>query len=91
MRGTFLGNQKHDNYNEPLRASAEWWKHVRSNQILFVAGGDEIMLDPQNGFMDTFAVRFSLSGAAWPINKKPQKTDVHKVCQPNQNANRDCS
>lgn len=41
----FLGGKPRDEYNEPMRAEAEWWRGLRAEEVLMVAGGDEILLD----------------------------------------------
>ena len=37
--------QDWDWYNEPLRASAEWWTDLKTQHVLLVSGEDEIMTD----------------------------------------------
>jgi acetyl esterase/lipase len=63
----FLGDdQKRDNYTEPLRAPPTWWEGVMARRVLLMAGGDEIMLDPQKEFFDKFAVSYTLCDISLP-------------------------
>ena len=45
--GSFLGGSKRDAYNEPLSAEPSWWKGLDGvvEEILIVAGGDEVLVD----------------------------------------------
>lgn len=45
MSDTYRGDAEPDNYNEPLRAPADWWRDMRVGHVLVVAGGDEVLLD----------------------------------------------
>ncbi|KAJ6180979.1 hypothetical protein N7519_011440 [Penicillium mononematosum] len=40
-----------DNWNEPLNAPAEWWDGAKTERILVLAGGDEILLSPIQEFV----------------------------------------
>ncbi|CAG7916733.1 unnamed protein product [Penicillium olsonii] len=40
----YKGDKPADNWNEPFNAPAEWWKDAKTEHILVVAGGDEILL-----------------------------------------------
>lgn len=42
----YRGTQAADNWNEPFNAPAEWWKDVKTERIMIIAGGDEILLSP---------------------------------------------
>ena len=41
----FLGGKPRDEYNEPMTAELEWWRGLKAEEVLIVAGGDEILLD----------------------------------------------
>lgn len=41
----FMGSAPPDNYNQPYRAPAEWWKDLRAEEILVVAGAHEVLVD----------------------------------------------
>ncbi|KAH0558472.1 hypothetical protein GP486_004868 [Trichoglossum hirsutum] len=41
----FMGKAKADPYNQPLTASSDWWSALAVDEILIVAGADEIMID----------------------------------------------
>ena len=34
-----------DNYNQPLRAPADWWKGLQVQEVLVIAGADEVLVD----------------------------------------------
>ncbi len=46
----FLGGKPRDQYNEPMVAEAEWWRGLRVEEVLVVAGGDEVLLDSTKAF-----------------------------------------
>ncbi|CAG8113209.1 unnamed protein product [Penicillium salamii] len=41
---SYKGDKPADNWNEPNNAPAEWWKDAKTERILILAGGDEILL-----------------------------------------------
>lgn len=53
---TFLGTSPSDQYSEPVRADAEWWRKTRSfvDDVLIVAGKDELLLDGIEAFVANF-------------------------------------
>ena len=42
---TYLEQAAADNYNQPGLAPAEWWKDMQVDEVLIVAGSDEVLLD----------------------------------------------
>lgn len=46
----YLNNGEGDSWSEPSRAPAEWWKDVKTERILILAGADEILLSPIEAF-----------------------------------------
>ena len=46
----FLGTRERNNYNEPINAPFAWWREVKAQKILYIAGEDEIMRDSQRMF-----------------------------------------
>ena len=40
-----MGRATPDPYNQPLVAPADWWRDVPVNEILIVAGSDEVFVD----------------------------------------------
>ncbi|PGH17565.1 hypothetical protein AJ80_04743 [Polytolypa hystricis UAMH7299] len=48
----FLGGKKGDNYSEPFLAPAEWWKDLKTKDMLVVAGGDEVFLGSVEQFVE---------------------------------------
>jgi acetyl esterase/lipase len=53
----FLGKAKADPYNQPLTASSEWWSTLSVDEILIVAGADEIMIEDIREFAKKLEVR----------------------------------
>ncbi|KAJ5676939.1 uncharacterized protein N7477_002572 [Penicillium maclennaniae] len=47
---SYLGGKVKDNWNEPDKAPAEWWQDAKTERILILAGGDEILLSPIEQF-----------------------------------------
>ncbi|KAL9118472.1 MAG: hypothetical protein Q9187_004983, partial [Circinaria calcarea] len=41
----FMGTAPPDNYNQPGRAPAEWWKDLPAEEMMVVAGADEVLVD----------------------------------------------
>ena len=41
----FMGQAPPDNYNQPLRAPADWWKDSKAEEVLIIAGADEVLVD----------------------------------------------
>jgi len=52
--GTKWPHTNKDNYNEAIGAPAEWWRNVPAEEILIVAGKDEVMVDGIKSFVETF-------------------------------------
>ncbi|CAI7581140.1 unnamed protein product [Penicillium discolor] len=50
---SYLGDKPADNWNEPFNAPAEWWRDAKTERILVLAGGDEILLSPIQEFVKT--------------------------------------
>lgn len=49
----YRGDKAADNWNEPFNAPTEWWEDVKTEQILILAGGDEILLSPIQKYAET--------------------------------------
>lgn len=41
----FIGGAAADNYNQPLRAPASWWEGLKVEEVLVIAGADEVLVD----------------------------------------------
>ena len=41
----FMGAAPPDNYNQPLRAPASWWEGLKVEEVLIIAGADEVLVD----------------------------------------------
>lgn len=50
---SYRGDKPADNWNEPFNAPAEWWRDAKTERILVLAGGDEILLSPIQEFVKT--------------------------------------
>lgn len=48
---SYRADKPADNWNEPLNAPAEWWDGAKTERILVLAGGDEILLSPIQEFV----------------------------------------
>lgn len=46
----YLDGKQGDSWSEPDRAPAEWWQDAKTEQILLLAGGDELLLGPIESF-----------------------------------------
>ncbi|KAJ5167044.1 uncharacterized protein N7482_005825 [Penicillium canariense] len=46
----YLDGKQGDSWSEPDRAPAEWWRDAKTERILLLAGGDEILLGPIESF-----------------------------------------
>jgi len=44
----FMGGAAPDNYNQPLRAPASWWEQLKVEEVLIIAGADEVLVDYVN-------------------------------------------
>lgn len=49
---TYRGEKVADNWMEPMNAPAEWWKDVKTEQILILAGADEVLLSSVEAFAE---------------------------------------
>ena len=52
----YLGGQVTSPYAEALEAPASWWEGAKVEQLLCVAGGDEMLLDPINAWVEKYKV-----------------------------------
>lgn len=54
----YMGGAKVDNYNQPFRAVAGWWKDLHGvvQNVIVTAGTDEVLLDDIQAFADTLKV-----------------------------------
>ncbi|KAI9787019.1 MAG: hypothetical protein M1816_007772 [Peltula sp. TS41687] len=50
----FMLGASTDPYNRPLTAPSEWWRGLKVNDVLIVAGADEIMVDDIRAFAKKF-------------------------------------
>lgn len=68
----YLGRAKHDYYTDASTAPSSWFKNLKNQQILVLAGQNEIMLPSIRHFVDKVKVRATLvccqdelTGAVW--------------------------
>ncbi|KAJ5752671.1 hypothetical protein N7520_009588 [Penicillium odoratum] len=47
----YLVGREGDSWSEPSKAPVEWWADVKTETILILAGGDEILLSPIEAFV----------------------------------------
>ena len=47
-----------DAWSEPCRAPLEWWAGAKAEEILFLAGRDEVLFSAIDGFVERFKVGF---------------------------------
>ncbi len=52
----YLNGRPSNNYIEALEAPELWWKDALVEQTLVLAGGDEVLLDPIEGWVKKFSV-----------------------------------
>jgi len=57
----YLGGKKTSPYAEALFAPAKWWKDAKVEQMLVVAGANEILVDPISLWAKKFEVSWTLS------------------------------
>jgi acetyl esterase/lipase len=57
----YLDGKQGDSWSEPDRAPAEWWSDAKTERILLLAGGDEILLGPIESFAKKVKVCFKVS------------------------------
>jgi hypothetical protein len=52
----YLGGRPTSPYAEALEAPASWWEGAKVEQLLCVAGSDEILIDPINKWVEKYKV-----------------------------------
>jgi acetyl esterase/lipase len=52
----YLGGRPTSPYAEALEAPASWWEGAKVEQLLCVAGSDEMLIDPINKWVDKYKV-----------------------------------
>jgi acetyl esterase/lipase len=53
----YLAGKQSTNYAEPLDAPAEWWKDAKVEQMLAVAGANEVLVDAIGKWVEKYKVR----------------------------------
>jgi acetyl esterase/lipase len=53
---TYLAGRSSDNFAQPYDAPADWWKNAPVEQILTVAGGNEVLVDCITQWVDKYKV-----------------------------------
>ncbi len=41
----FMGRAPADNYNQPIKAPVDWWKDLKVEEVLILAGAEEVLVD----------------------------------------------
>lgn len=75
--GAYLAGKPSTPYAEPLTAPDSWWNDTRVENVIVVAGSDELLLDQVRDWFGRFEVRLSLSLSSFPI---PLFALSHKSC-----------
>lgn len=57
----YLGGKESSPYAEAFLAPVEWWKDVKVEHLLAVAGGDEVLVDPIEAWFKKYSVGLFLS------------------------------
>lgn len=52
----FLAGRHGDNYSQPFLAPSDWWKDLKTKDVLIMAGSDEILLSSITQFVEKFKV-----------------------------------
>ena len=60
--GDYLRGQPTSPYAEPLEASPDWWSNPKVEQLLAVAGADEMLADPITEWVEKYKVSHSPLG-----------------------------
>ena len=55
----YIAGQEGDNYNQPMLAPVEWWSGLKVDEILVVAGSDELLLGGIEEFLKKLKVSLS--------------------------------
>lgn len=65
----YLKGKPGDSWSEPSRAPLEWWKDAgaKVQNVLFLAGADEILLDSVDDFVRKFKVRICDLSVEWGL------------------------
>jgi len=80
----YLGGKPSDYYTEPIHADSKWWEGAKVEQLLCVAGTDEVLVDQINVLMKTYTVRI------WPWKSYLQRSDAQIGRKPQQHNVCDC-
>lgn len=40
-----MGRAPADNYNQPIKAPVDWWKDLKVEEVLILAGAEEVLVD----------------------------------------------
>ncbi|KLJ11780.1 hypothetical protein EMPG_13068 [Blastomyces silverae] len=54
----YVADSEPDNYMEPLRAPADWWKDLKVRDVLFLTGSDDLFRSPIEEFVEKFKTAF---------------------------------
>lgn len=68
----YLGGQITSPYAEAIEAPAEWWQGAKVEQLLCVAGGDEMLVDPISEWVE----KYKVCGKCTPFHRRPRSKHV---------------
>ena len=71
----YLNGKQPDYWNEPLRTPIEWWKDVKTDQVLIIGGTDEVLVSA----IEAFAKEFKVSKQTDKEEKKKKKKKKRKI------------
>ncbi|KAG5293032.1 alpha/beta hydrolase fold protein [Histoplasma ohiense] len=54
----YAAGSEPDNYMEPLRAPADWWKDLKVRDVLILTGSDDLFRSPIGQFVEKFKTAF---------------------------------
>ncbi|PGH06482.1 hypothetical protein GX51_02306 [Blastomyces parvus] len=54
----YVADSEPDNYMEPLRAPADWWKDLKVRDVLILTGSDDVFRSPIEEFVEKFKTAF---------------------------------
>ena len=72
----YLGGRKSNNYIGPVEAPATWWKDARVQQLLCVAGTDELLIDPITEWVEKYNVSSQVRMTGREVDGNPRSVET---------------
>ena len=76
MGNDYLGGAPSSSYAEAVDAPASWWQDARVDQLLCVAGGDEILIDSIDAWVEKYKVSHILFSTTRVVSRTPENKRV---------------